>query len=133
MKFARSRLTRRDALLLRLAIVASAAISMVDLLGVLLLAAVGVAIVNLVSLQGTAHTQFIGSLNLSVTAPWLVVMVGVATMLLAGKSMLAWLTTRKILRFIGARQVDFSSALFDRYLNAPYVSVVGLSTQSFIG
>lgn len=134
MRFARSQLSRRDALKLRLGMFLSAIVSVLDMLGVLLLSAVGVLLLNLVapSDAATRRPLTIGSLSVEASGGWLAAIVCLAVVLLAAKSLLAWLTNRRILRFIARREVDFGARLFDRYLAAPYATVVGMTTQGVI-
>lgn len=134
MRFARSQLSRRDALKLWLGMCLSAIVSVLDMLGVLLLSAVGVLLLVLVapSEAGNSRPLAVGALPVEVTGGWLAAIVCLAVLLLGAKSWLAWLTNRRILRFIARREVDFGARLFDRYLAAPYATVVGMTTQGVI-
>lgn len=130
-RIAVSQLSAPGRLRLLLATVGLTLISLLDLLGVMLLAYVGVAIVTLVGPgEVQAPVDLPGITDMSGMS--LVALTLLAVAILALKSALSWLSYRRIVRFLAGQQALIAGNLFLHYMRAPLANAQGLSMASAV-
>ena len=115
-EIARSQLTATSRRRLKLATVVLSLLTLLDLVGVMLLATVGVALVTLVSPESFADglPPQIEWITETVRAPiWLLAFAAVSA--LALKSWLSWIASRRILQFMAKQQAYMARQLFLKY------------------
>lgn len=130
-KLALAELPSSVRLRLALASVASASAAALDIIGVLLLAAVGAALLTYVG--GSESTPLpslplIGELPSSGNA--VVALALVAVVILIAKSLLAWRISLGVYRFLGTQQAAVGKSLFEQAMRAPFGVVQHIPTAA---
>jgi len=125
-------LSIRERRQLVLTTVALALVSVLDLLGVLLLALVTALILSLANPEAGALTALPKWFpQIHGTASVLSVAV-LAAIVLAVKSLLSWLINRRVLNFMALREVGFAQRLYVMYMSSDYTASQSLSTQPVV-
>ena len=125
-------LSPRERRRLLAATVALALVSLLDLLGVLLLAYVASLMMGMVRSSGGANVQHIPVLPVPNGTSALLVVAAFAAMTLAAKSLVSWRVNRRVLRFMALREVAFAQRLYVMYMTGEYPAAQSVPTQSVV-